>query len=236
MNKKIEIEWFDEIYSTNAYAKEKIADGRERIIVAKRQTGGRGTKGRSFSSEEGGVYLSRLSFPSELPAQAAFTIMTEAAVAVCETLRRFGLRPVIKWANDIHVNGKKICGILIENVLSGKFVRSSIVGIGLNVNNALPPELADIATSIRLETGKTFSTEEVAAALIEELSKPHSMAAYRAYLGYMGERAVLLFADGAREATLLSVDDTGGLLVQIGEEIRRVTAAEVSVRVAKEEA
>ncbi len=234
MNEKIEIERFDEIDSTNAYAKEKIAGGHERIVVAKRQTGGRGTKGRSFSSEEGGVYLSRLSFPSDLPARAAFTIMAEAAVAVCETLRRFGLRPVIKWANDIHVNGKKICGILIENVLSGKFVRSSIVGIGLNVNNALPPELADIATSIRLETGKTFSTEEVTAALIKELSKPHSMAAYRAYLGYMGERAVLLFADGAKEATLLSVDDTGGLLVRIEEEIRRVTAAEVSVRVAKE--
>ena len=222
---------FDEIPSTNDYVK-SIRDGGEDVIVtAKRQTGGRGTKGRSFSSEEGGVYLSTLRFYKDFLAKDAFKIMSGAAVAVCETLRFFGLTPVIKWSNDIYVNGKKICGILIENTLSGKNISSSIVGVGLNVNTLFYGELSDIATSMLLERGKSFSVEEVTKKLTEELFKERTMEEYRAYLGFMGERATLILGDERVPATLLFVDDEGRLTAEINGEKRVFSSAEVSVRI-----
>lgn len=67
--------------------------------------------------------------------------MANASVAVCRTLENYGLTAEIKWPNDVYVQGKKICGILIENVFSGDRISSSVVGIGVNVNNSLPEEL-----------------------------------------------------------------------------------------------
>ena len=176
------------------------------------------------------MYLSKLSFYENFPTKEAFKIMAGAAVAVCETLRHFGLKAVVKWPNDIFVNDKKICGILIENVFSGKNISSSIVGIGLNVNNSLPAELLEIATSMQAETGKTFSVEGVRERLIEELSRPLEMEKYLSYLGYMGREVTLLIGDERIPATLLFVDNEGGLTVEIEGEKRRLTAAEVSIR------
>lgn len=220
-----------EIDSTNNYAKELRKFGESTIITAQRQSGGRGTKGRSFVSSEGGVYLSSLRFYESYSAKDAFKIMSGAAVAVCETLRFYGLNPVIKWANDIFVGGKKICGILIENTLSGDKISSSIVGIGLNVNNPLPDDLADIATSVYLQTGKTLSVEEVTKRLIEELFKERTIDEYRRYLGFMGEKVTLILEDKAVPATLLSVDDEGRLVAEIDGQAYVFSSAEVSVSV-----
>lgn len=220
---------FKEIDSTNNCAKEKRGEGQDLIITAERQTGGRGTKGRSFESKEGGVYLTSLRFYEDFLAKDAFKIMSGAAVAVCETLRFFGLNPVIKWANDVFVNGKKICGILIENTLSGNKISSSIVGIGLNVNTAFEGELKNIATSMCLESGKTFSVETVTEKLMEELLKDRTMEDYHAYLGFMGKRVTLILGDEHAPATLLSVDDEGRLHVEINGEKRIFSSAEVSI-------
>ena len=149
---------FDTLPSTQDYAKERRVDGENLAVTATYQTGGKGTKGRTFSSQEGGVYLSKLTFYEDLHVKSAFKIMIGAAVAVCETLRFYGLKPLIKWPNDICVKDKKICGILIENVFAGDKVRSSVVGIGLNVFNSLPEELADIATSMKLARKESDAT------------------------------------------------------------------------------
>jgi len=225
------IEQFEEMESTNLYIKEKRSEGVNRIVMARRQTGGRGTKGRSFSSEEGGVYLSKLTFYERFPSAQAFFVMASAAVAVCETLVFYGFQPVIKWANDVYVNDKKICGILIENVFSGSNISSSIVGIGLNVYNALPAELHSIATTMEQASGKRFSVEEVTKKLIDELKKEHTMEEYISFIGYMGASAELLIGDERVHGTLLNVDETGGLWVEIQGEKRRLTSAEVSVRI-----
>ncbi len=222
---------FESIASTQDYAREKRADGQALIVTATVQTGGKGTKGRSFESGKGGVYLSKLSFYRGFPAKDAFQIMAGAAVAVCETLKSTGLTPVIKWPNDIFVNGKKICGILIENTFSGGEIASSIVGIGLNIHNELSRELQDIATTVKKETGKTFSVEAIAQTLLDELVKPVSMEKYLSHIGYMGRKATLHFGDERIPATLLSVDKEGGLLVEIEGKRKRFTSAEVSLRV-----
>ncbi|MBQ9728650.1 MAG: biotin--[Clostridia bacterium] len=224
------IEEFDCIPSTNEYAAQKRGEGKELIVVAKSQSKGKGTKGRSFSSQEGGVYLTRLSYPVGLEAKNTFCVMAFAAAAVCETLEAYGLSPVIKWANDVHVNGKKICGILVENTLRGVYVASSIVGIGLNVNNELEEELQSIATTMKAESGRAFDVKEVKNRLIENLRKERTMESYLSRIGYMGRAAELLVGDRREAVTLLSVDGQGGLWVKTAEGERRVTAAEVSLR------
>jgi BirA family biotin operon repressor/biotin-[acetyl-CoA-carboxylase] ligase len=227
-------EHFQEIASTNDYAK-AIRSKRENVIVsADVQTGGRGTKGRSFSSAKGGVYVSKLTFYDGFPASRAFEIMKGAATAVCETLVFFGLQPKIKWPNDVFVDGKKICGILIENSLSGGDVGSSIVGVGLNVHNVLPQELTKIATTMQLQLGKKLSVEEVRETLIHYLCADKIGERYEQYLGWLGEKAELILGEQRFPVTLQSVDDEGGLWVEMQGEHRRFLAAEVSIFVKEE--
>lgn len=229
-------ERFQSLPSTNDYLKNKrtemlageIPVRENYIVVAEEQTGGRGTKGREFLSAKGGVYLSALTFYEDLKAKDAFTLMANAAVAVCETLRYYGLNPVIKWANDIYVNDKKICGILIENVFSGDYVASSVVGIGLNVINPLDVSIKDIATSMRRVTGEDYDVEEVESRLISELLIKRTMQEYLSYVGYMGRTVALLIGDEQVRGKLVSVDEEGGLIVSIDGEQRRLTSAEVS--------
>ena len=226
-------EHFAQIASTNEYIKTRRADKQNLLVTADEQTGGKGTKGRSFSSKIGGVYLSMLTFYQDFPATRAFEIMKNAATAVCETLAFFGLTPKIKWPNDVFVNGKKICGILIENSLSGKNVGTSIVGVGLNVRNDLPEELQEIATTMQLESGKRFAVEEVREALIHFLLSDRIGEGYEQYLGWLGEKAELTVGEERFPVTLQSVDDEGGLWVEMQGQHRRFAAAEVSIRVDK---
>lgn len=228
--KKYKREHFQEISSTNEYAKARRVLRENLIVTADRQAGGRGTKGRSFSSEIGGVYLTKLTFYNDFPATRAFEIMKGAATAVCETLVFFGLSPKIKWPNDIFVGGKKICGILIENALSGDKLSSSVVGVGLNVSNALPKELECIATTMRAECDKELSVGEVREALIHYLCTEKIEERYEQYLGWMGEKAELLVGEDRIPVVLTSVDEEGGLWVEMQNGHRRFTAAEVSIK------
>lgn len=224
--------FLEETISTNEYAKAQRGLGENLLVVAQKQTGGKGTKGRSFSSNKGGVYLSLLTFYQEFPALNAFQIMQGAAAAVCETLAFFGVQPKIKWPNDVYVNGKKICGILIENALKGKYIASSVVGIGLNVWNELSDELLDIATTLFKETGKKIQVERVVETLVCFLREKNIHEKYARYLGWLNEEVTLVIGGKQTRAKLLSVDETGGLWAEADGEKKRFVAAEVSLRVA----
>lgn len=227
----VKIVRFESIDSTSNYAKDLRGNGEDVVVWAEMQTGGRGTKGRSFSSGKGGVYLSALRFYENFPASQAFQIMQNAAAAVCETLVSFGITPQIKWPNDIYVNGKKICGILIENTFSGANVSSSVVGIGVNVYNALEEELAEIATTMLQETGKRFSVEKVGETLIEKLFEKDIYKRYFSYVGWLGQEVSLLVGENVVRAKLISVDEQGNLHAETDGEVRRYAAAEISLRI-----
>ena len=115
---RIKIKKFSRIVSTQEYADKMKKYGENLIVTAGKQSGGKGTKGRSFSSEKGGVYLSSLLYYPNFPAEKSFLIMAGTCAAVCRTLEEGGLQAKIKWPNDVFVNGKKICGILTENTFS----------------------------------------------------------------------------------------------------------------------
>ena len=242
MNEKIiyKREHFQALPSTNDYLKEKRAamqrgecEKRNYIVTADYQTSGRGTKGRSFLSEEGGVYLSMLTFYQNFKSKDVFLLLAQAAVAVCETLAYYGIESVIKWSNDIYVQDKKIAGILIENVFCGEGVSSSVIGIGLNVTNTLSSEIKNIATSMREAMGKTYDTEEVRERLIMELQKPRSMQEYLSYIGYMNREVTLILGDERVHGRLIFVDDSGRLHAEIDGEERCLSSAEVSISLRK---
>ncbi len=123
---------FDELDSTNAYAKRNcslILD--QTIIVAKTQSAGRGRMRRTWLSEPGGLYFSIVLKPKQIDFLPNLT--QGMALAVCQTLRTLKAQPQLKWPNDVLVNNKKICGILSEAVTSKNGFEALIVGVGVNV-------------------------------------------------------------------------------------------------------
>ncbi|MGN0805731.1 MAG: biotin--[acetyl-CoA-carboxylase] ligase [Candidatus Coproplasma sp.] len=226
---KTKIIELEEIDSTNEFCKRFLNEG-DMIVSAKRQTGGRGTKGRSFVSDDGGVYLSVMKRYADFDFSNTFSIMINACVAVCNTLKAFNLNPEIKWANDVLVGGKKICGTLIENRLGADNVCISIVGIGLNVNNILPDELRDIATTMRECRGRKLNVKAVRTQLIKNLQKQYSVEEYKSFVDWFGQE-VYLDTNGQRlSATALDVDGCGNLICNIDGEIKKISSAEMSLR------
>ena len=233
IGKDIQIIKLDSVPSTNTYAKTLAKDGKDAFIVAREQPQGRGTKGRSFSSAIGGVYATLLHFPKNSRASSLPFYMQHTAVAVCKTLERFSLTPQIKWPNDIWVDGKKICGILIENTLSGNKVDHLIIGIGINVKNELPNELRAIATTVCEQTKTDISPEQVWGELLFQLKKSNLQSEYERYLALVGEEIEISFISGEEKterALFLGVDGQGRLLVKTGEQTRAFSSAEISVR------
>lgn len=215
--------------STNEYCKRLDADC-DTLVTADRQSAGKGTKGRNFVSSEGGVYISVMRFYEDFSAAAAFKIMINSCAAVCETVEKFGLNPVIRWSNDVLVNGKKICGTLIENTVRGGRIIKSIVGIGINVNNALPPELKDVATTMQVELGKSVSVSSVKKMLISKLQKTYDIDVYKRYINWLGQNVVLKTAEGETVAEALDIEDDGRLVCNIGGIKKKISSAEVSLR------
>lgn len=139
-----------QVDSTNQTVKDWGAQGQGEgaVLIARRQTAGRGRQGRRFYSPDGsGIYFSLLLRPP-LPGDKALRITAAAAVAVAQTL---GPNAQIKWVNDVFLHGRKVCGILTESGCSGSRLDYAVLGIGLNLtvpSGGFPPELRGIAGGI----------------------------------------------------------------------------------------
>jgi BirA family biotin operon repressor/biotin-[acetyl-CoA-carboxylase] ligase len=215
--------------STNLYCK-RLNCCDDVIVTAESQTAGRGTKGRSFISDNGGLYISKMTTIKNFDGEKTFRIMIDSCVAVCRTVEKIGLKPVIRWANDVLVNGKKICGTLIENTFNSDGSFRSIVGIGLNVNNTLPQELEDIATTISKECGKNISLSTVKQTLIDNLSKNYTVDEYRSFINWFGKDITLNFNGEIKKGKAVGVEDDGRLICIIDGKEQKISSAEVSLR------
>ena len=233
----------DEVDSTNLYAKSLIGEEEELAVIALRQTGGRGTKGRQFVSEAGGVYLTRLNFPVNFPASQAFSIMASASVAVCKTVEKFGLSAGIKWPNDVVINGKKICGILTEMYQSAAGSFFLVIGTGINVNQKeFPEEVKKTASSLALELGADVDREVLLASVLRHFSDCYDSfletmdlsgqkELYESFLVNKGRVVEVLDPKGEWQGTAIGIEKTGELLVQREDgSVEAVYAGEVSVR------
>ena len=215
---------FDTLPSTNDYC-ETREFGEDTAIIAREQTGGKGTKGRSFSSPRGGVYLSLVRY-YPCKAENSFSLMIASCMAVVKTLEFYGVRADVKWPNDVFLNGKKICGILIKNSFEGENVKKSITGIGVNVNNDIPKDLADIAINLKSVVGEV-DIDEFYKRLIENLYADYSVDEYRSRNIVLGKEITVIRNGETRKAVAEDVAADGSLVLKGGE---RLFYGEVTIR------
>jgi BirA family biotin operon repressor/biotin-[acetyl-CoA-carboxylase] ligase len=145
------------------------------VFIADEQTRGRGRGAHTWHSERGsGIYCSFLLHPPMSPADALWLSLI-SGIAVQDSVKEItGLQADIRWPNDLLLDDKKFAGILTETNSEGSHVNYAVIGIGINVNQAqFPPELADLATSLRIESGKQWSRLEMAGALIRALDREY---------------------------------------------------------------
>lgn len=157
----LEINWFETIDSTNSEAFRQIERANDfTTYAAKFQTSGRGQKGNSWESVVGkNLTFSILIRPVLLKAKDQFLVSQIVALGIVNFLKDFGLTAKIKWPNDIYIDDRKICGILIEHYLSGANLSASIIGIGLNLNQREFASDAPNPTSLFLERGLESNPE-----------------------------------------------------------------------------
>ena len=236
------INHLEEIGSTNSELKRLALSGAPSgtVLIADRQTAGRGRMGRSFFSPPGsGLYLSVLVRPVTLSDAGLLTTFT--AVAVARALARHGIDVGIKWVNDLVLCDRKLCGILAESgVYEGETF--AVIGIGVNLKKcAFPDDLSTIAISVEEALGtapdRDVLADDILAALAEiDLRQPRNPAAlmdeYRRRSVTVGRPIrVLPHADEAYEATAIGIADDGSLTVQTPDgRTRSVSSGEVSIR------
>ena len=165
------VQCFETVDSTNLIVKDWARQGAEegRCAVAEAQTAGRGRRGRSWISPPGeNLYFSILLRPqAEASHVAMITLLM--AIAVTQSVRELHLDAKIKWPNDIYWKDKKICGILIENDLSGHHIRRSIAGIGININQEVFNSDAPNPVSLKQITGKEHDRYEILAHILRRV-------------------------------------------------------------------
>ena len=238
----------DQVDSTNTLLKKMAREGAPAgtVVVADRQTGGRGRLGRTFLSPGGvGVYYSALIRPDCAPTELMH-LTCAVAVAMCDAVEKaFGFRPGIKWTNDLVVEGKKLGGILTELGLDPKTGRvdHAVLGIGINCGQRpedFDPSIRDMATSARMVLGREADRNLLIAEMTKALqsmdrtllSSPAPMLErYRRDCITLGQAVSILRGDEVRHATALDIDAEGGLIVRYEDgQIAAVTSGEVSVR------
>ena len=239
---------YSEVGSTNTLLKQMAAEGAAAgtVLIADRQTAGRGRLGRTFLSPGGvGVYLSALIRPNCAPT-ALMHLTCAVAVAMCDAVENaFGFRPGIKWTNDLVVGNKKLGGILTELGLDPKTgkVDHAVLGIGINcgqIESDFDESIRSMATSARMILGHPADRERLIAEMIlalekmdrELLSAPADlMERYRAGCITLGQEVSIVRGDEIRHGRALNIDAEGGLIVRYDSgETGTVTSGEVSVR------
>lgn len=161
----VPIERKAELTSTNNYLAELCRQGKTEefyTVIAENQSAGKGQRGNCWESEPGkNLTFSMVLYPTVLEANKQFYLSMLAAISVVDALTNYTEGFSIKWPNDIYWNDRKICGILIENELEGRFLNQSIIGIGLNINQTVYPESIPNPVSLHQIIGKEIGCEEV---------------------------------------------------------------------------
>ena len=240
--------WVEETGSTNDDLKLLARQGAPHgtVLIADRQSGGHGRMGRTFHSPGGvGIYFSILLRPQCAPGELMH-LTCATAVAMCDAVENAtGLRPGIKWTNDLVYGKRKLGGILTELGLSSKGnVDYAIIGIGINCcqcKEDFAEDIRSIAASLSMVTGKDIDRAKVAAAMMQALyrmdqnlltGKAEMLDRYRKNCITIGQEVSLLrVGEPVRHGKAIGMDDEGALLVQFTDgTLEAVNSGEVSVR------
>ena len=210
------------------------------LVLADFQTAGKGQVGNSWESEAGkNLMFSLLLYPDFLPANRQFLISQIASLSVKETLDGYTDSVTVKWPNDIYWKDRKICGMLIENDLSGQHLYCSVIGIGLNINQEIFRSDAPNPVSLTQITGKTYDREEVLTRFLRIFFHYYSLllqekeneirAAYMTALYHGDGYYSYIDENGPFEACIHAIESTGHLILRLRDgELRRYAFKEVT--------
>lgn len=241
-----EVLYFDTIDSTNTKAQELAEKGYPSgtLVVADKQESGKGRRGRSWVSPSGtGIFMTLMIKPDINPNNASMLTLV-AALAVAKAITSVtGEEALIKWPNDIVVNGKKVCGILTEMNAQFDYINHIVVGIGINVHNeSFPEEISQMASSLMIEAGgKRFHRAQIIAETMsyfeqyyDTFLKTQDLSAlvreYDELLVNRNKSVRVLDLKEPFDGKAMGITPKGELIVDTWESRKLVSSGEVSVR------
>ena len=241
-----EVLYFDTIDSTNIKAQELAEKGYQSgtLVVADKQESGKGRRGRSWVSPSGtGIFMTLMIKPDINPNNASMLTLV-AALAVAKAITSVtGEEAMIKWPNDIVVNGKKVCGILTEMNAQFDYINNIVVGIGINVHNeSFPEEISQMASSLMIEAGgKRFHRAQIIAETMsyfeqyyDTFLKTQDLSAlvreYDELLVNRNKSVRVLDPKEPFDGKAMGITPKGELIVDTWESRKLVSSGEVSVR------
>lgn len=241
-----EVLYFDTIDSTNTKAQELAEKGYPSgtLVVADKQESGKGRRGRSWVSPSGtGIFMTLMIKPDINPNNASMLTLV-AALAVAKAITSVtGEKALIKWPNDIVINGKKVCGILTEMNAQFDYINNIVVGIGINVHNeSFPEEISQMASSLMIEAGgKRFHRAQIIAETMsyfeqyyDTFLKTQDLSAlvreYDELLVNRNKSVRVLDPKEPFDGKAMGITPKGELIVDTWESRKLVSSGEVSVR------
>lgn len=231
--------------STNDAAMELAASGEPHgtVVVAERQTHGKGRLGRRWVSPAGrNIYMSVILRPGLRPGEVTLLTLL-SSVAACLALRETtGLEARIKWPNDIQAAGRKLGGILLETRAEPDVISHAVAGIGINVNmpaSNFPASIRDIATSVLRETGEKHRRTPIAAAVLNRMSEELGalgkegrkplLRKWRELSSTLGKRVRVTEGDAAFTGTAMDIDDEGRLILRLpNRRLRKISSGDLT--------
>ena len=241
-----EVVYLDVIDSTNNLARALGEDGAPNgtLVVADKQEGGKGRRGRSWVSEPGvGIWMSVLMRPQISTLSVSMLTLIMAMATAKGIQEATGIDSQIKWPNDLVLNKKKICGILTEMATDQMEIKYVIPGTGINVcQEAFPDEIKDTATSLYLETGIRYDRSKIIAAVMKALEEYYEIFAetedmsrlleeYNQKLVNLGNEVCVLATTGDFRGISEGINEQGALIVRLPDGSKtEVISGEVSVR------
>ncbi len=228
-----ELTLLDTSASTNNDILRLLATGAEAPLacITRRQPGGRGRRGRTWSGDcEGNLYGS-LGFRPDLHPRHISLLTLWTGLRICRRIgEETGLPLRLKWPNDLLLHGRKVAGILSESTLETERVTALVIGVGMNINMTaadFPDDIRPTATSLRIEAGKKLPLDRIIAAVIEEIlgsmadcitgiDEDRLADEWERLACFLGETVVIYGSDGDPcEGTLAGIDRAGSLLVRL---------------------
>jgi BirA family biotin operon repressor/biotin-[acetyl-CoA-carboxylase] ligase len=237
---------YGSVGSTNTVA-QRLADSgapEGTLVTAEEQTRGRGRLGRTWHSPPGvGVWMSLVLRPAIDPGRAA-ALSLLAGLAIVAALQPRSRAPLlIKWPNDVLLEGRKLAGILCESAVEGTKLRHTVVGVGINVNQGsdqMPADIRTSAVSLRMANGQFHRRVEIVAEILREFEARYDayvggrsgelIAEFREKSGLIGRSVRVAQDHRTHEGTVLDVTPEGSLLVLTGSGPQTVTAGDASLR------